>query len=117
MDEPTRGGDRVVGVAADADPTVVDALGDPTCRALLRAADTPETAKELAVDCDLPLSTVYRKLDLLADTPLVEQSTRPRLRGKHPSQYRRAVDTVRVDVTAHHPFGGDASDEDEDGSD
>lgn len=108
-DEPSTAGEPVLAVDGESDREVVTALGEAECRALLGAMDTPATAKELASDCDLSLSSVYRKLDRLAETPLVEQSTRPRLRGKHPAQYRRTVGYVLVDLTTHRPFGTDAA--------
>jgi DNA-binding transcriptional ArsR family regulator len=73
-----------------------DVLGDPDCRAILRALASPLTAREVASQCDLPLSTAYRKLETLAETPLVEQSHRVRERGKHPRQYERRAHFLLV---------------------
>ena len=44
---------------------VLDALDDPECRTIIEQMEAPMTAKELSENCDVPLSTTYRKLDLL----------------------------------------------------
>ena len=75
-----------------------EVLGDPDCRAILAALESPLTAREVATRCDLPLSTAYRKLEVLTSTPLVEQSHRVRERGKHPRQYERCARSVLVDL-------------------
>lgn len=50
----------------DAVQTVLDAFEDADCRAILdRTSDESLTASEVATACDLPLSTTYRKLELL----------------------------------------------------
>jgi len=77
-------------------PTVLEALSDPDCRAIVRSIGQPRTAREVATTCDLPLSTAYRKLDALEETPLVEQTYRLRQQGKHPQQYQRRADSLLV---------------------
>jgi len=77
--------------------TVLDALQDDDCRAVLDAtAEEALSASELSSACDLPLSTTYRKLDALTEAGLLVE--RPRLcpDGKHASEYLRAVDDVVV---------------------
>ncbi len=75
----------------------LDVLGDPDCRAILGATgDEALSASELADACDVPLSTVYRKLDVLTDADLLAEATRLRRSGKHVSEYRRCVDDVTV---------------------
>lgn len=85
-------------VPVESPSTVLSVLSDDVCRSLLGVADEPLTAKELAAECDMSSSTVYRKLDALARTPLVDATVRPRLHGKHPQQYRRRFDAVRIRV-------------------
>lgn len=89
----------------DSDPNehaglgVLRALSDPKCRAMLRAtAKGALTAGELSEELDLPLSTVYRKLERLVDASLIEETCRITSHGKHPSQYRCAVDRVSIGV-------------------
>lgn len=96
-------------VTPAADPTVVesepavqahlDALQDAECRAILEATgDGALSANEVAEACDLPLSTTYRKLDLLADAGLVDERTRVRRSGRHVSEYVRHVEDVVVSL-------------------
>jgi len=56
------------------------------------------TASELSETCGLPLSTTYRKLDLLTATGLLDEHTRVRQSGKHASEYTRSVDDVVVSL-------------------
>lgn len=77
--------------------TVLDAVNDAACREILcAAADESLTATEFADACDIPVSTVYRKLDRLMDAGLLEERYRVRLPGRNPREYRRRFD--RVDV-------------------
>lgn len=79
--------------------TLLDALNDADCRAILDATgDEALSANEVADACDLPLSTVYRKLDRLTDAGLLDERTRVRSAGKHPSEYARRVEDVLVSV-------------------
>ena len=80
-------------------PAVLDALDDPDCRRLIRALDTPSTARELSEACDMPLSTTYRKLELLSEASIVEERTRIREGGHHTTQYSVAFDAVRFVLT------------------
>ncbi|WP_335998817.1 helix-turn-helix domain-containing protein [Halorientalis halophila] len=78
---------------------VLDALDDTDCRAILDAAsEDARSANELSDACDLPLSTTYRKLELLTDAGLLEERTRLSATGKHSSEYVRAVDDVVVSL-------------------
>lgn len=77
---------------------ILSILGDDTSREILETAERPMTAKELIETCSLPRSTVYRKLDRLASTPLMEETTRPRVYGKHPEQYQRRPCSIRIHV-------------------
>lgn len=108
---PSMSGDSIaVAVAPTAEPAetaddqlqaVLDALGDGDCRAILRAVgSTALTANECSEVCDLPLSTAYRKLELLTEAGLVDERLRIRRDGKHANQYRRRVETVSVAVPA-----------------
>lgn len=76
------------------------ALNDPDCRALLAAThDEAHTAGELVQACDIPRSTLYRKLDRLSDAGLLAEGIRLSGDGTHASEYRRAVDTVTVSLS------------------
>lgn len=78
---------------------VLDALTDADCRNVLETTRAEAlTASELSETCDLPLSTTYRKLDLLTATGLLDEHTRVRQSGKHASEYTRSVDDVVVSL-------------------
>lgn len=87
-------------VTTPPDPaTVLDVLDKPACRAILSSLGrTPRTAKELEAESDVPLSTIYRCLDELADAALLEETVRMTGCGRHPSQYARRVSDVVVSL-------------------
>ncbi|MFB6198530.1 MAG: helix-turn-helix domain-containing protein, partial [Halobacteriaceae archaeon] len=58
--------------------TVLDALDDQDCRKILEKLEEPMTAAEIAEACDIPISTTYRKLDLLSEGSLVSEGTKVR---------------------------------------
>lgn len=75
---------------------VLDALDDPDCRAIIEQLDDALTASELAERCDIPSSTLYRKLDLLSDASLIDEQTEIRSNGRHRTRYIRNFDTVNI---------------------
>ncbi len=76
---------------------VLTVLADPTCREMLGVmSDESLTAAELAEATEIPLSTVYRKLDQLIDTRLVASTYRVGADGKHPRQYTCNFDRILV---------------------
>ncbi len=79
---------------------VLSALHDEDCRELL-AATTEDclTAKELIGKCEIPKSTIYRKLDLLTDAGLLEECIRISTDGTHASEYCRAFEDITITVT------------------
>jgi DNA-binding transcriptional ArsR family regulator len=83
---------------------VLDALDDPDCRAIVKRLDEPMTASELSDAADIPLSTVYRKLDMLSDASLVDELTEVRSDGHHTARYHRDFDSVSVSVTDDREF-------------
>jgi len=96
-------------------PTLVDTdegvqrllavLDDADCRTILEATTEDSlSANELSEACDVPLSTLYRKLDLLTDAGLLKEGTRLRRSGKHASEYSRVVEEIAVSVTLDGGF-------------
>ena len=76
------------------------ALGDPKSRAILRATSgRARTASELSEELDLPLSTLYRKLNRLVDASIVEETPRLASRGRHPSQYRCGIEQIHIHMS------------------
>lgn len=88
---------------------VLDALDDPDCRAIVRALDEPMTADEIAEAADVPLSTTYRKLDLLTEASLLEEGTEIRPDGQHASQYTVAFERVIIGLDEDRSFEVDIS--------
>jgi DNA-binding transcriptional ArsR family regulator len=80
---------------------VLDAVDDADCRAILEATrGESRTVNELSEACDLPQSTAYRKVDVLANAGLLEESLRVRRSGKHVSEYACGVEDVTLSVAA-----------------
>lgn len=79
--------------------TVLDALDDTDCRTIIRQLDEPMTASEVSEECDIPMSTTYRKLDLLSDASLLAEGTQVRADGHHATQYRVAFEEVTFGLT------------------
>jgi DNA-binding transcriptional ArsR family regulator len=78
---------------------VLDALDDSDCRAILEATDEDSlSAKELSSRCDLPLSTTYRKIDVLESAGLIAEQTRLSPSGNHASEYERLVEDITMSV-------------------
>lgn len=77
---------------------VLDALDDPDCRAILRQAAEPMTAKELADTCDIPTSTLYRKLDLLTSASLIREHEAVSPKGGRLSKYERDFEDVTISM-------------------
>lgn len=83
----------------DGDPgTVLEALGDSACRAILREVNDPMTAKEIAEATGLPLSSTYRKLDVLSDSRLLRERLDLRPDGNHTRLYVPDFEAVRIVV-------------------
>ncbi|AGB36837.1 winged helix-turn-helix domain-containing protein [Natronococcus occultus] len=90
--------------------TVLAALEDGDCRAILEAtADEALTAAELASRCEIPSSTVYRKLELLTDAGLLEERIRIQMGGKHASEYCQCFDEISISVSDIDGVSIDAS--------
>ncbi len=76
--------------------TVLGALYDDDCRVILSELTEPRTARELLERCDIPRSTLYRKLDLLVEATLILEGTEIREDGSHASLYEIDFDEVIV---------------------
>ena len=79
--------------------SVLDALDDPDCRTIIEHLDEPMTASEVSEECDIPMSTTYRKLDLLTEASLLMEGTEIRSDGHHATRYRIDFETVEIGLT------------------
>ena len=77
---------------------VLDALADEAARRIVAALSEPKTASELSEECDVPLSTTYRKLEKLTDASLLNESTDIRRDGQHTTRYSVAFEEVVVSI-------------------
>jgi DNA-binding transcriptional ArsR family regulator len=83
---------------------VLDALDDADARTIIRALEEPKTASDISERCDIPLSTTYRKLDLLTEAALLEEGTAIRADGHHATTYAVSFEAVRVFLTESRDF-------------
>jgi DNA-binding transcriptional ArsR family regulator len=86
---------------------VLDALDDPDCRAIVSVLEEPMTASEIAEASDIPLSTTYRKIDLLEEAQLVYEGTEIRPDGQHASTYEVDFEEVVIALTEEREFDAD----------
>jgi predicted transcriptional regulator len=84
--------------------TVLDALDDADCRAILRETAEPMTATELIDTCDIPKSTLYRKLELLSDASLVREQDTINPGGGRTTKYERDFDDVMISMDEDNDF-------------
>jgi DNA-binding transcriptional ArsR family regulator len=77
---------------------VLDALDDEGCRRIIETLSEPLTAKQLSERCDIPMSTMYRKLELLTDASLLREKSVLQADGHHTSEYELAFEEVVVRV-------------------
>ncbi|KAB1186713.1 MULTISPECIES: helix-turn-helix domain-containing protein [Haloferax] len=74
---------------------VLSALSDDDNRRLLAACDdAPRTAQECAEVCDIPLSSVYRKLGQLSEASLLDEGRRIQTAAHHPREFSTRFDTL-----------------------
>lgn len=93
------GGPTTLTEADDDLDTAFGALSDPDCRRILAAVDEPMTTNEIADDCDIALSTAYRKVERLSETPLLAEGVRFDPSGDHAAEYSRGVTDATVELT------------------
>lgn len=86
---------------------VLDALADDAARRIVTALTEPKTASDLSEECDIPLSTTYRKLEKLTDASLLRESTDIRRDGQHTTRYSVSFDSVTVSLDDADDAGDD----------
>ncbi|RAW45089.1 ArsR family transcriptional regulator [Halorubrum sp. 48-1-W] len=96
---PSRVGGPTTLTEADDLDTAFDALSDADCRRILATVDEPMTTSEIADDCDIALSTAYRKVERLSETPLLTEGVRFDPDGDHAAEYSRGVTDATVELT------------------
>lgn len=94
-------------IGADESPdlqAVLDALEDPDCRTIVKRLTDPMTANEISETTGVPLSTTYRKLDLLTEASILEERTEIREGGHHTTKYVLDFEAVRIGLAEDRDF-------------
>jgi DNA-binding transcriptional ArsR family regulator len=81
---------------------VFSTLGDEPTRTIIETLSEPMTANELSEACEIPLSTMYRKLDQLTEASLVTETTEIRQGGQHTTRYKLDFTEIEVLLSAEH---------------
>ncbi len=81
---------------------VLETLGDEPTRRIIETLSEPMTANELSEACDIPLSTMYRKLDTLTDASLITESTKIQRGGQHTTRYELDFTEISVLLSENH---------------
>lgn len=76
--------------------TILDALEDPDCRDILCKTAEPMTANELLDMCNIPRSTLYRKLNLLSTASLVREKHKVDSQGGRITKYEKDFDDITI---------------------
>jgi DNA-binding IscR family transcriptional regulator len=87
--------------------TVLDALDDEDCRAIVSVLEEPLTASEISDRSGVPLSTTYRKLELLTDSSLLYEGVEVRSGGQHASRYAIDFEEVVIALDEDRTFDVD----------
>ncbi|MFD1646823.1 helix-turn-helix domain-containing protein [Haloarchaeobius litoreus] len=78
---------------------VLELLGQQRVRQILAATSSePRSAKELGEECDVALSTIYRRVEDMIEGDLLVERTRIESDGSHHSVYEANIDHLDVDI-------------------
>ena len=88
--------DSISSASSPSAEDICAALDDPDCREIIQELDEPKTASALVTACDIPQSTLYRKLELLTEATLLEETTEIRRDGHHASKYDIAFERITL---------------------
>lgn len=81
--------------------TVFEALGNETARKILvRTADRPRSARDLADATGTSHTTVYRWLERLEEHDLVDQDLRIDMDGNHHHVYSTAIERLEIEIAS-----------------
>lgn len=78
---------------------IFTALDDDTARMILvRTSEGPVSARELADEIGVSISTIYRQLETLTDTELVIEETKIDPKGNHHNVYRTDIARIEIEL-------------------
>lgn len=80
--------------------TILSALEDEFCRNLLEVmTEEYHTAQQYSEDCDMPISTTYRKLNTLEEVGLVDTSIKLRKSGHHTKEFALGFGSIMIELS------------------
>jgi hypothetical protein len=75
--------------------TLLEIMSDKYCRAIIDSTMTvPKAAIEISADCNIPISTVYRRLQILYDNKLLGISGAITTEGKKHFLYKSRIKAI-----------------------
>ena len=78
---------------------ILDTIGDRHARRVLAAISRePQSAKELAEECEMSLSTVYRRIEMLTEYELVKDRTLVADDGNHYKVYESNFESTVISL-------------------
>lgn len=83
----------------DSDDELLELLGQERIRQVLAATSRePMSAKELSDECDVALSTIYRRAEEMVDHDLLVERTQVEPDGSHHSVFAANIEHLDVDI-------------------
>lgn len=90
--------EHVIGTDDEIDE-LLSALNDRKSRRILCETEQEAlSAEELSERCDIPLSTVYRKLEGLVDTGVLDERVRLSSHPQYTREYRLDVSAIDIEI-------------------
>jgi predicted transcriptional regulator len=85
--------------------TFVRTVTDEECSQILTAIEAEaKSVKELSEECNIPLSTAYRKINRLQEADLIEEKIRLSSAGNHTSVYEQQFDGAMITLSKNGEF-------------
>lgn len=87
--------------------SILDIINDEGSRKIIRALGGNMTPQEISEECNIPISTVYRKLELMEKASLVSQDTRVEKdkTGGHPATFEADFEKVEIELSEAGELG------------
>lgn len=83
----------------DRSDDLLELLGEERVRQILAATSRePLSVKELSEECDVALSTIYRRVEEMVAENLLVERTRIEPDGSHHSVYEANIDHLGIDI-------------------
>ncbi len=83
----------------DSSDELLELLGQKRVRQILAATSrAPRSAKELSEECDVALSTIYRRVEDMVSSDLLVERTRIETDGSHHSVYEANIDHLDIEI-------------------